>query len=111
MAKLFTMKPELLEKIVPYECEKHKGVKDFVIQMPDGNFLHWIEVVDNTPCRISDPRMTMQRWPFREQAQAICDHLKELWSEERIKRESRPDCKEFFDRNKDIIVTVKIEEN
>lgn len=112
MSEKFTIPKELLDKIIPYEVTKKvKGqeIKDFVIQLPDGMFLHWIEMTDNTPCRVGRADMCMQRWNFIEQAEAICTYLKELWSEERIKRESRPDFKgEYFDPNQTIVVNVKV---
>ena len=81
----FTMKKELLEHIKPFKVKKKSGVVEYVIQLPDGLFLHWIESTNNRPVRISKPEMSMQSWPFIEQAQGICDFLKELWDEDRVK--------------------------
>ena len=53
---------------------------NWAIELVKGEYLHWIEIADDTPVRVSDPDMTMQHWPFREQAEGIIEWLRRRWN-------------------------------
>lgn len=71
---------EILDGIKPYFVEKENA---WVIQLQEHRFLHWIESTDWVPVTVGRPEFSMQKYNFKGEAQALCDYLRKLWSEQR----------------------------
>jgi len=78
--------------------------KRWAIDLGGHNFLHWIELVDDKPTKISNPNMTMLSWAFEEEAQGIILWLKKRWSRD-------PNVTAEISDKISVIVNIKEEEN
>lgn len=78
MSKPYKLDADVMSQFTPELNSKNM----WVVKLAPNRYLHWIESLDNSPVTSSRPDITMAQYNFVEEAEAVINYLRHLWSKD-----------------------------